>query len=509
MPFGFSFGAKPTASTTLIDTTLRPICFGIAKEVQMQPEVPCGITKPKQRKVATPVEPDVFNKYTNTLASLGKLARLVYCDSGIMFDCLKFFGSLTAVDMNKKITEVDNARKGERKGEAPAKSYIQPAYKPTTTDEKPFATYAASVSDMTFLVVSCKALGLGGPEPFAAAREQDAVISFKGSSSNQDAIHDLMSQLKILGTDLRSLLKEYTGIESDATDNLQICESFLRPVLENWNLIKDAIDKQITTPESRLFVTGQSLGAARAHLFGFVMAEAIKAGAFPNIKSVHIVSFGAPTCMKDDARNRFNEHLNSGLLTLDRQVSYLNLGVKKWFDVVPDVPQGFSHPGYRPLRTELCYVERRTGRAYNIERLYKDDGVYKGGGEGKARFAADTLTHFPNLIQIPTDFKPFPHGGYNGLTYAKVWRFPGMKNPGRKFDGKPKTFVAQFYPSGIDYKYIDGNPSEEVKPDVTAEPPPDGKPSGLNEAAPPAGGKRRTRRRRRSTKNIRKTKRRY
>ena len=494
------FGSKPAAIETLKDTTLRPICFGISADVPMEPEVPCGLnpfSAPKQRKVKAPVNEGAFKAYTDTLGNMGKLARLVYCDAGIMFDCLKEFPKLSAAQMNDKITSVDNARAAERKGPAPAASYTKPAYK-ASGSELPFATYGASVSDMTFLVISCKALLGDGPEPFAAAREQDAVISFKGSSSNQDAIHDFMAQAKVLGTDMRGLLKTYLNIDSKAADSLLICDSFLKPILVSWKLIKDAIDKQITKPESRLFVTGQSLGAARAHLFGFVMAEALEAGLFPNIKSIHIVSFGAPTCMKDDARNRFNDHLDSGRLTLDREVSYLNLGVKKWFDIVPDVPQGFSHPGFRPLKTELCYVERRTGRAYNIERL---KGVYSGGGEGKAKFVRDTKTHMPNLIQVPTDFKPFPHGGYAGLTYGKVWRFPGMKNPGKKVDGVPKTFVARFYETGLDTSYVDGA-SEPAAPEVTVEPTPDGKPGGLSEIPSPEGGKRRTLKNRRFKRKV-------
>jgi hypothetical protein len=44
----------------------------------------------------------MFDKYVKTLESMGKLARLAYCDSGIIYDCLQNFSTLYSKEFNNR-----------------------------------------------------------------------------------------------------------------------------------------------------------------------------------------------------------------------------------------------------------------------------------------------------------------------------------------------------------------------------------------------------------------------
>jgi len=179
-------------------------------------------------------------------------------------------------------------------------------------------------------------------------------------------------------------------------------------------------------------------------LFAFIMAEVRTT--FPSIESIHLITVGSPTVLSDVARNTFNAHLDSGKLTLDRVVANGTVT-----DFIPSVPVGFSHPGFQPLRTE--FYPEKAGRAYHIETIKK---VYQTGGalvlgftQAKRDYGNKTLTHAPNLIRIPTNFNPFAHAGYFGMTWLGGFRLLGMKNPA----SGTHTFLSDFYPEGVRFMY--------------------------------------------------------
>ena len=58
-----------------IDSTLRPICFGIDKNVS--------------KESASAVGPEKFKKYEHALYMGAQLSRLVYCDTGIMWNVIE------------------------------------------------------------------------------------------------------------------------------------------------------------------------------------------------------------------------------------------------------------------------------------------------------------------------------------------------------------------------------------------------------------------------------------
>ena len=144
-----------------------------------------------------------------------------------------------------------------------------------------------------------------------------------------------------------------------------VAASFVNPLVEEWNTLVKALTEHLNKLNTeRIFITGHSLGGAYASLFTFILAEAKISNILPilnNIKSFHIISYGAPTLLSDSARNTFNRHLDSGLITLDRVVSQMvpsliastqlltsgGTGLLGPNDVVATIPAGYSHPGYR------------------------------------------------------------------------------------------------------------------------------------------------------------------
>ena len=434
----------------MLDTTLRPICFGIDKNVT--PEA------------AKAVGPATFKKYEHALNICAQLARIVYCDSGIGWHVLKEAAGMSTDTVNDTISKYDKQFKaqrfakitsqpGEPGTDRPAESYsLQPG-----DGANPWAIYIGSPKDCTILLTKSTILKTN---PNSIFTPTDVFVSFKGSSTMNNFKHDLYSQFT--SGELRSIAGQYM-----TADVGNIPTAFAKPFMKIFPQLIKAIETLVgAASEARLFLTGHSLGGTQTELFGFILAEAKLANTIPvlaKVKSIHIVSFGAAACLSDKARNSFNKHLDTGLITVDR--------VAEPGDPIPMLPAGFSHPGFRPLKTELLSKPEANGRPYqlkNIRAFYgapsatngrepttwpfaemtqptpqevPDVGIKpatEGGGlfesQNKGIYSAATKTHVPNLVSVNGSMwaKHFPHAEYLGMFYFGGLRLPGLKNPASK-----------------------------------------------------------------------------
>jgi hypothetical protein len=481
------------ASTTLRDTTLRSVIFG-KKDVSVVPG-PGG-----QMILADQVDKTAFDTYEQVLKVMGQLSRMLYCDAGIIREVIMSpaFGTADNVAVSAKITELDakynNLKRApstypQSKDGRPMQSYVITPSQGTA----PFiGQYVSSPSDLTYMFLTGAVL----QSKFSFFQPTDVVLIFKGSSTLKNFKHDIYSQFT--PADLSKMMPPGTAMSTGAGKNNIVPASFIKPLLKSWELLKQSLIKFNPT---RLFVTGQSLGAAYASVFTFIMAE-IRAASFPSIQSIHAITFGSPTVVSDGARNTFNAHLDSGFVTLDRVTSY---GIySRLPDIIPFIPVAFSHPGFQPLRTEI-YPEFKTGRAYALEtvrKVYQKGGLF-GIGSEKGAYEVATKSHMPNKIVIGAKNKiiqAFPHGEYFDITYLGIFRLFGMKNPGMKAsDGAYYTFVADLFEDGIKFQYVPSAESvvAEEPTDTTAALPgaPPGVSAGPDEPtdAPPATGGRRNR----------------
>lgn len=469
-------------SSTLKDTTLRSVIFGL-KDVTMLPD------SSGQALLQNQIDKEVFDQYEHTLKVMAQLSRIVYCDTGVAYKVLQLpeFGLSDNKIINSKITEADREYFNMKlqpsnflssKEGRPMASYGTPQ----ANGGNKFAKYISSPSDLTILFVKGSYLSSRVP----SIKDDDLIISFKGSSTMKNFKHDLYSQFTAL--ELSSNMP--SGLTASSGQIGNVPGSFIKPINKSWKLITDTI-KEFNP--SRLFVTGHSLGGAYASLFSFIICEAKTA--LPSVKSVHLVTFGCPTIVSDKARNTFNAHLDSGFLTLDRVISS---GITSRIeDIIPKIPVGFSHPGYQPLRTEL-YPEKKTGRAYNIDairKVYQKGGVL-GYGPEKNKYEIATKTHMPNKIVIGAYSmlgNGFAHAEYFDILFAGAFRIYGMKNPG--FAGN--TFVADILDTGITFNYVTADPTEEVASDAQQ-----GDTSDFPK--PPSGGKT-YRNRRKNKRTMRKS----
>ena len=484
----------PTSAPVLRDTSLRSVVFG-KKDFAMTPYSGQQVT------VVDQVDVFQWDAYLCVLLKMAQLARLCYCDAGIIRAALispEFASTspLTNKPVNDLITRLDAQYKKDRYTAStapgsiegrPPQSYIG-VYGSSGTDTVPFARYISSPSDVTFMFVKGSKLRCSFFKP------DDVVLVFKGSSTIKNYKHDLYAQAKGY-TELSAAFPE---IPANPNRINAMPRGFVAPLQKNFHHIKQGIAE---FKPRRLFITGQSLGGAYATICAFVLSQMKPAG----VESIHLVSFGSPTVFGDGARNTFNEALDSGYMTLDRGVSHFG----KYLDPISHVPIGFSHPGFQPLKTEL-YPELKTGRAYHLSTLgkvfVKQQGGLLGIGKEKTAYEVATKTHMPNRLMVPVLTKlwsTFPHGEYMEMTYAGVQRLPGLKNPGFK----NHTFIAEFSDAGLTFKYVDAKPGDMPVDDAQPGDPSFASvgaagPQNAAAAAAPAtvGGTRKQRKQRRKTR---------
>jgi pimeloyl-ACP methyl ester carboxylesterase len=423
---------------TLKDTTFRSVVFN-QKDLEF-------VKSEGQMILKKQVTSDDFEKYMNILRVMARLSRVIYSDSGIIRKIMldPAFSGTDNNTVNDVITKYDREylhlkrQPSESSGSIegrPMASYIIDEIADSTT---PFCRYVSSPSDLTFMFVTGdKVVGL---------ESTDVVLVFKGSSTVDNFKHDMMSQFTPVN--LEDSLPSGLKMTSTTTGN-KVPGSFLTHLTDSWEFIDQGLKKFNPT---RLFITGHSLGGAYASLCTFILAEN---QSMYSVQSFHLITLGSPTVLSDLARNTFNAHLDSGKVTLDRIVS---VGPP---DFIPKIPVAFSHPGFQPLNTEL--FPEKAGRAYNIstiKKVYQTGGLALGFTEAKRFYANQTLTHIPNLVRIPTNFRAFAHAGYLDMTWLGGFRLLGMKNPGFKTN----TFVSDLFLEGITFKY-----ETPIKQSVTPE----------------------------------------
>jgi hypothetical protein len=386
-----AMASAPVAASGLQDTTIRPICFGINRSVD--------------KASAGAVGPEKFKRYEHTLYVMAQLSRIVYCDTGIMWHVIQKSLGLSNDVVNKVITAYDAKYAGEKRqpiksqaGDGAGRPMESYSLVPGSGANK-YATYVSSPEDMTCLFISAAKVRAN---PNSILKASDVIVSFKGSSTADNFKHDLMSQFTAadLGALLRPIGVTVAGAENNVTG------SFVKPLVNAWSALSKALGEHFKAPGGRLFLTGHSLGGAYCTLFGFILAEA-KASGHPlmaNVASIHIISFGAPTIMGDNARNTFNRHLDTGLVTVDRVVSQKIAAVSAATqllvggpvgpnNVIPTIPARFSHPGYRPLATEL--MPQSNGRPYSIDKVR---GFY--GVASKTRYRDAATWPFPEPVGL-------------------------------------------------------------------------------------------------------------
>jgi hypothetical protein len=502
------------AEVPFTETTIRRICF----------DLPMQITKAQ----AAAVGPAKFKRYEHILYVSAQLSRLVYCDTGIMWHVIEKSLGLSNDIVNKVITAYDKQFKSQKttpitsqKGESnlPMESYSLVVAKP---NDPKYGTYISTHGDMTCLILNANKIKAN---PNSIIQPTDVFVSFKGSSTIKNFQHDLQSQFT--AADLGQLVSSI-GVKIQGTNN-KVTGTFVKDLVKGWNVIMTSLGEHIKGGNTRLFLSGHSLGGAYCTLFGLILAEGKVTNTIPimkNVKSIHIISFGSPTLLTDTARNLFNKHLDSGLITLDRVISQrisarsliaqgaqavlgavtMGIGILGPNDVVPAIPFGFSHPGYKPSAIE--FRPEANGRPYSIDNIrktfgasnlgerYRDpatwpflediklgDRKYKKelaatvekilnikvsadesesadavptelkGGSEKSIYSELNKTHMSNFISHRGSVYAygFAHAEYLGMFFFGGFRLYGMKNPA------PKGRVAHFSlcNSGVKIEYLD------------------------------------------------------
>ena len=371
------------------ETSLKRICFGLDLDVSAS--------------TAKLVGPEKFKRYEHALYIMGQFARLAYCDTGIIWKTMESALGMSSDVVDKVISAYDKRYESERfaglrsqpcfiKSRGllehsiclPHESYAL-GEAPTTGSK--YATYIATPDVLTCFVTTCGRAGNGRllNNPNSIFEYNDVVVSFKGTSSNTELLHDLSSLIS--PSDFSLYMGRILGLELPKGKDT-VVGSFMGPLTKAWKVIEKALIDHIPAQANsvRLFITGQSLGGAYCSLYGWMIAEAKVSPMCPailrKIKTIHIVSFGAPTIMFANARNTFNRHLDSGLVTLDRIVSQAvaarSTGLHGSIagiaiagplaagqNMVPTLPYGFVHPGFRPLLSDIR--PEANGRPYSLD----------------------------------------------------------------------------------------------------------------------------------------------
>jgi len=271
---------------------------------------------------------------------------------------------------------------------------------------KKYATYVSTNKALTALIINGLYINHSNSEYTRFKFEPtDVIISFKGTNTLAEVVHDMASQLTgglYLGTTLNTI-----GLNARAEHiDSKLNSSFTKVLLDAWAFLIQAVTEHSGKEPFRLFCTGHSLGGAYATIFGFLLSylkeNYIKTKTTSlldtnkrlpeivnRIKSIHIISLGSPKLCDLKLRNIFNNMLGDSF-TFDRLVSQfiptlsdytnpitvLSYGV----DVVPNLPFHFSHPGFKPAKPYLVAIRsnenpKQPYQLKTIAKLYNSTAV--------------------------------------------------------------------------------------------------------------------------------------
>jgi len=351
------------------------------------PMAPEGITDTTSRTLCTdPNENKAFNKYIFLYEVMAQLTRLAYCDSGFIKIVLDttfgkdnsvVMGSIESLDkMNsaKKMSPLMFQKSSEVIPGIPHESYAMgPA--PDVNKHK-YGTYISTNEVLTAFVIDTTVANgiLLEKGPF---EQSDVIISFKGTNTFKEAIHDFKSAF--MRVDLMKVAKSLGFSVPEEDKDSFINGSFTNILIDAWDVLIQAVTEHSGTGEFRLFCTGHSLGGAYCTLFGFILGylktlkpteESPTVKVLNRIKSIHVISLGSPTLCADKARNVFNRSLTSKFMTFDRLVTQkiATLTVQPYgTNIVPLIPAGFSHPGFKQ---KIGFSKQDKKRPFKLSSIY-------------------------------------------------------------------------------------------------------------------------------------------
>lgn len=383
-----------------VDTTLRSVIFDVGKYYK---------TAENKKK---------FTKYEHALYICAQLSRIVYCDTGIIWNVMKDFGSSND-EVNKKITHYDKIYEKQRfklvgkkdaKTEEPcdetipllmalgrnketsneeikesakkigiarAKNgeiitqddYLYESFELKKSDgSNPYGVYISTPSDCTVLIVKAQPKQTTNSQ----FKENDIFIAFKGSSKKKDVAISIRSVFTY--DNLKNIIKNKLGINIKDVGNVRL--SFIKPVISIINYIIKTVS-EFATRNCRLFVTGHGLGGGCASIFGLIIGElknAMKLNStspyatlikplLDKVQTVHIITFGAPPVFTNSSRNAFNDHLKSKFMTLDRLYNSRD-------SISTSISSQFEHPGFNIARTDIfskLYTMKDIRNYYGVE----------------------------------------------------------------------------------------------------------------------------------------------
>ena len=264
----------------VLDTTLRSICFGIKKVLPNNvPSVSRNTFKDKTDNLSN------IMKYEHALYICAQLSRIVYCDSGIIWNVMKSFGKSNTT-VNDSITKFDKQYQFERTipvftqlGE-PGSDRPHESYSLTKSNgENPYGIYISTPSECTVLVVKASKMNRDDINHDImhnnVFENNDVFVTFRGTSSFKNIKHDLLSQFQIetIGNLMKELLYDVPILDTEC----KIPKSFVQPLLKAFRtILKAIIELSDPKDKNKLFITGHSLGGAYSTLFGFILGEVRK-----------------------------------------------------------------------------------------------------------------------------------------------------------------------------------------------------------------------------------------
>jgi len=374
----------------LLDTTIRPVCLGLNR-----------IYSPNE---AVHVGPIKFKKYEYILYLMAQFSRIVYCDTGILHRVIQIALGKSNDIVNKVILALDIQYKKLRynpiesqKGTVihgsmrPMESYsLGPTPKGTN-----YSTYISTPEGVTCLITNANVTNKKNEQcileiinTHSILKENDVIITFKGTNTLNEIVHDIKSQFT--PKEMNTIVK-HIGLNIPEQGN--VAGAFLNTLINAWSYIKNALLNHMSGKTNiRLFITGHSLGGAYAGLFTYILGLFKKYNSsdsfLNNVIGIHLITFGSPTFLSDKARNNFNMLLDEGTFTVDRVVSqavaarssstqaFVGIGgILGPNDLIPNIPAIFSHTGYRPLATEIGPEGK--GRPYSMDYIRSTYGIQK------------------------------------------------------------------------------------------------------------------------------------